>query len=1045
MGTLLLWANLIAPALQAANFIPELTATWPELSRVQLRVRTVAISASTAFLGTDGGLVTMDTSKPGAPRRLGAFDSLGPEISRIVVADGLAFVASGGSTAWWAPANGLDVIDVSDPGAPRWIGDYDTAQPPSGLCVVGNKAYLLLSWVDYAIPVSRWELHVLDLSDPGDLRRVGFLDGIGSAQSLAGANGHLYVAGNFFIDEVMPSEWNGLMVMDVSSPASPQIIGRYNASVPPYIKYCLGVAVTETVACLAAENDGLLLVDISNPASPKKSGAFNTSGTARSVTVSNNLAFVADGDAGVSVIDISNPSLPRRIGAYNTSGDAREVALSNNQALVADASGLVILNVSNPASLQRVSEIREPGSARSVQVAGTRAYLADGEAGLRIFDISDPKTFRQLGRFDTTGWADDVAISGSYAYVADGSSGLQVIDISNPELPRRVAGYKTPGSAVRVRIAGDKAYIVDWSEKNSVVILDISNPLVPRRLGSIVTANNAMDVAITGPYACVAENGYPSSSGALSIFDVSTPASPAWLGSYNTGTGVRYIAVSGHLACLAVRNANSAPGIPWELQWVDVSDPAAPALVGRYSTFEVSSLAFEGNRVAFVANGDGLQILDVSDPSRPIPVDGSRIGEGSYGLAISNGKAYIASWILGLVSVDLSSEANLKRIGHVPTTGFATSVAGSGRHPFVGQELWFDISTTQGGHVELLDWSNPAQPQVLASLPTQSAPLGIAVSGDLLLSAENSAPAFPGLQVAQLGTPPNLQPLGRWQTAGAANGVCVLGNFAYVADETTGLAVIDYGDPSNPAQVASLPESGPAWSVGVNGTNAYVAGAFGLTIADISKPSAPRWLGRYNTAGLAVGVAVSGSLACILCSDGELTVLDVQDGTNPRPMGTYRFLPGPAWGTSFTGWYGHRCGIAIAGRYAYVATGGSGVQVIDLIDPSRPRLMGGNASMNAYDLAVVDDHLLVAGAADGFGVFELFQTPLRLEGSKGTNDGQIDLLIDGPAGSTAKVQRSTDLSRWEDWQTVTLGEAPITVTDTLAGQSARGFYRAVSH
>jgi hypothetical protein len=86
------------------------------------------------------------------------------------------------------------------------------------------------------------------------------------------------------------------------------------------------------------------------------------------------------------------------------------------------------------------------------------------------------------------------------------------------------------------------------------------------------------------------------------------------------------------------------------------------------------------------------------------------------------------------------------------------------------------------------------------------------------------------------------------------------------------------------------------------------------------------------------GLAVSANLACLLGIEGEFTVLDVRDAAAPRKLGSLRFESelGPAWSRVFTGW-GRRCGIVIDGRYAYVATGASGVQVIDIADPAHPR------------------------------------------------------------------------------------------------------------
>ena len=53
------------------------------------------------------------------------------------------------------------------------------------------------------------------------------------------------------------------------------------------------------------------------------------------------------------------------------------------------------------------------------------------------------------------------------------------------------------------------------------------------------------------------------------------------------------------------------------------------------------------------------------------------------------------------------------------------------------------------------------------------------------------------------------------------------------------------------------------------------------------------------------------------------------------------------------------------------------------------------------------------------------------------------LIVFGPLGSKARIQRSTDLRVWEDWRTLTLGLEPSELTDTETGHAVHRFYRAV--
>ena len=97
-------------------------------------------------------------------------------------------------------------------------------------------------------------------------------------------------------------------------------------------------------AYVADGNNGLVIVDISNPASPTLKGSYDTAGFAEDVVVAGNYAYVADGNNGFVIIEISNPASPTLAGSYDTVGYAQDVDVAGNYAYVADGkNGFVIL------------------------------------------------------------------------------------------------------------------------------------------------------------------------------------------------------------------------------------------------------------------------------------------------------------------------------------------------------------------------------------------------------------------------------------------------------------------------------------------------------------------------------------------------------------------------------------------------------------------------------------------------------------------------------------------------------------------------------
>ena len=90
--------------------------------------------------------------------------------------------------------------------------------------------------------------------------------------------------------------------------------------------------------------------------------------------------------------------------------------------------------------------------------------------------------------------------------------------------------------------------------------------------------------------------------------------------------------------------------------------------------------------------------------------------------------------------------------------------------------------------------------------------------------------------------PPTRQ--GYYDTTGYSTGVTVSGNYAYVADASAGLQIIDISNPSSPAIVGNYNTPGNAFSVVVSGNFAYVADYNGgLQIIDVSDPVHPSLAG----------------------------------------------------------------------------------------------------------------------------------------------------------------------------------------------------------
>ena len=167
-------------------------------------------------------------------------------------------------------------------------------------------------------------------------------------------------------------------------------------------------------------------------------------------------------------------------------------------------------------------------------------------------------------------------------------------------------------------------------------------------------------------------------------------------------------------------------------------------------------------------------------------------------------------------------------------------------------------------------------------------------------------------------------------TNGTAYGIDVVGSYAYVADGPAGLAIINISDPTDPGTPVYRDTNGNAREVKINGSHAYIAdgNVTGLAIIDISDPANPGAPSYTATGGWANEIDINGSHAYV--GNGTPDGLAIIDISNPASPGT------PV--KQNTNGFGY--GVSVVGNYAYIADGNSGLAIIDISNPASPSIAG---------------------------------------------------------------------------------------------------------
>jgi hypothetical protein len=135
----------------------------------------------------------------------------------------------------------------------------------------------------------------------------------------------------------------------------------------------------------------------------------------------------------------------------------------------------------------------------------------------------------------------------------------------------------------------------------------------------------------------------------------------------------------------------------------------------------------------------------------------------------------------------------------------------------------------------------------------------------------------------------------------------------------------------------------------IRGTLAYIADGFaGLSIIDVSNPSAPTSVGSVDTLGTAWGVDVSGDFAVV--ADGiAVRIIDAAIPATPTLAGSVLVPAGTA------------LDVEVRNRLAYVGTFAQGLWSVDFTNPSSPRIIDREAvGLNLKDVAVGDRYAVGA-------------------------------------------------------------------------------------
>lgn len=437
---------------------------------------------------------------------------------------------------------------------------------------------------------------------------------------------------------VITGRQNGVYIVSLENPTSPEIISSYNA-----IEQATGLCVSGDYAIVGNRQYGLEIVDISDPYHPVHKGKINANAEVQSCVVHDNILYAGVwGECGVYMYDLNqltDTSFISTIGKVNNNGkgDGMTVIERDGKTYLFAATG------------QHTYDANPESSAQNLE-------FGQGN-GMDIFDVTDPTNPKWLstskidGRFYYTGndfWETEVSYDAEtgkwYAYLVNTYNGVYIFDVTDPAAPVRLARatIETPAGSSPALTHATRTILTPW-DQGEVKRIAASSIAVDD--GKIYIAGVESNIHIyETPYAFA----HDTDDGGVANFDNIQDDFYAFDNVITNGT-------------VTALNEESYTHIP--------------------TTGQALAVAMNGNYIYLAAGAEGIIILDKTTYERkgtitPVTENG-RVGFMQDAKVYDN-KLYVAEDIAGLrvydIAGDNATEPELLAIYDEPSNGAVTQI-----------------------------------------------------------------------------------------------------------------------------------------------------------------------------------------------------------------------------------------------------------------------------------------------------------------------------------------------------------------------------------
>ncbi|MFK5925583.1 MAG: hypothetical protein QM483_03030 [Desulfuromusa sp.] len=400
------------------------------------------------------------------------------------------------------------------------------------------------------------------------------------------------------------------------------------------------------------------------------------------------------------------------------------------------------------------------------------------------------------------------------------------------------------------------------------------------------------------------------------------------------------------------------------LQVLNLKEPQYPRLTKVYLVGRsIINITRSGTALYLSCGELGVSIMQILQNGLLQHVADIAIESHALACQVFNGFLYIAAGKSGLLIYDIRQPQQAKLVRVVRPGSFISKLVVS------GSSLYLPVA---GNKVEIYQLAEPQLPHLTGTLQLAEEPYDlIAHQQRLYIATENEVLSY------DITTARQPQLLHQWTDFGSAKKLFAGLDHIYISDSFSGLRVIGCGVDGFPDYVNLNIDP---LTLSATADYLYVAGSNkGLLIIDKSMLMPRQVIQTFNTSGMARDLLIKKNWLYVADGRGGVVLRNLEDED-----ATFMTLT-PRWGGAF----------AVRRELLFVAQAKKGIEVFDISDPGKPKLVTAWPELQAMRLAVSGNYLLLSKGISGIELVDISDIQHPISKDLLPNVHPLDITADG--------------------------------------------------